>query len=305
MHLTLGSLRVFKPFLRFSLFSVDGVPPSAPAQVTHPVGWHISKYQSITLNMRDRMKTICKAILLSLLIITFSSCNTSTAGAAETSSPLVDMSSLVGWGQSNATQNVNDFTLSLAKGEKGTAIQISYNLERGGWVSIWKTVDSQMLSNTGGISLYYRGSGASNTIELKLRLLYPGDTEETYFYASRHISTNTGGRWKLLKVPYGSFSCQHPVSQCADHQTGFFRSLDPTKVVKIDLAITNKGNDKVGSGTVTFDNIVGLSKFAAMMTVDNILKLLGIICLIPMLGFMIWHFLFGKPPWEDVKIGPR
>jgi hypothetical protein len=248
------------------------------------------------------MKTIWYAVLLSALVIALSSCKPSlTAGTPAhplpAHAPLVDTNSLADWGQSRAAQNVQDFAVSLAQGTADNSIQILYNLDRGGWVSIWKSLDPQLLSNTGGISFYYMGSGASNTVQFKLRLLYPDDTEETYFYASQQLHTNTGGKWKLVKVPYSSFSCVHPTAQCANHRTGFFHSLDPAKVVKIDLAIANTSGDKAGQGVVTFDDIAGMSKFAALLTTDGLVRLLGVIILIPLLAFILYSLFFGKSPW--------
>jgi hypothetical protein len=185
--------------------------------------------------------------------------NPASTSASSTPIPIVDTGSLAGWGQStSAAQTVKLFTLGLAQGRTGNALQISYDLAEGGWGSIWKGMDPQLLAGTAGISFWYKGSGASNTIEFKLRLLYPGDTEETYFYTSKHISTNTDGRWKLVEVPYSSFDCKHPGSNCMDARTGKPRALDLMKVVKIDFAIANKSGDKAGVGTVAIDEFFGM-----------------------------------------------
>ena len=147
-----------------------------------------------------------------------------------------------------------------------------------------------MFSGTAGISFYYKGSGASNTIEFKLRLLFPGDTEETYFYYSKQISTNTGDQWKLVEVPYSSFVCKQPADHCAAAWTGNTRALDLTKAVKLDIAIANKPGDKAGIGAVTFDNVVGLSKNEASKIVytDNLWNLIKILAFIILFAFIFF-----------------
>ncbi len=253
------------------------------------------------------MTTVRKVILLSFIAIALSSCNTpasnstvTLAAPASTYSPVVDMSSLAGWGQNSSDQNVKIFTEVTTQGIVDNAIQISYDLENGGWVSIWKTVDPQVLSNSAGISFYYEGIGASNTLEVKLRLLYPGDTEETYFYTSKKINTDTHGDWIRVKAPFTSFVCKHPAHLCVDPQTGEPRALDPAKVVKIDFGIAAIGSNEAGAGTVKLDDVVGLTVVAdnQMMLASKLVKLAGIIlCGIPLvlaLGFLVF-VAFLKP----------
>ncbi len=200
----------------------------------------------------------------------------------------------------SANQNVKIFTQVTAQGIVDNAIQISYDLENGGWVSIWKTVDPQALSNSAGISFYYEGIGASNTLEVKLRLLYPGDTEETYFYTSKQINTDTHGNWTRVKAPFTSFVCKHPAHLCVDPQTGEPCALDPAKVVKIDFGIATIGSNEAGAGTVKLDDVVGLTVVAdsQMMLASKLVKLSGIIlCGIPLvlaLGFLVF-VAFLKP----------
>ena len=139
------------------------------------------------------------------------------------------------------------------------AIKISYDFDVYAWVSIWRAIDPTVLSGTTGISFFYKGSGALNTIEFKLRLRdrsFNAGGEDIYFYTSKYIETDTGGNWTPIKVLYTSFECEHPTEGCK----AINGVLDLARVVKIDFAIVNKPDlgNRVGSGSVIIDEISGV-----------------------------------------------
>jgi hypothetical protein len=161
--------------------------------------------------------------------------------------------SLTGWAPSSDGQS--SINVSLVQGRTNNTVGISYNVTEAGYVTITKDVDPKVLSGTTGISFYYKGSGARNTIEFKLMLRYPGDTDDTTYGVSWHKATDTGDNWTPVEAPYSDFTCWWPDKNCQKHQ-----ELDLTMVLRMDFAISNKSNfgDQVGSGSVAFDDIVGI-----------------------------------------------
>jgi Carbohydrate binding domain (family 11) len=166
---------------------------------------------------------------------------------------IVRTESLTGWVPS--WDGDSSMKVDLVQGRTNGAVEIAYYLARGGWLIITKGVDPQVLSGTTGISFYHKGSGAPNTIEFKLMLRYPDDTDDTTYGVSWHQATDTGGDWKLEDVPYSDFACWWPAENCVAHP-----KLDLTKVLRMDFAVSNKPDfgDQVGSGSVAFDDVVGI-----------------------------------------------
>lgn len=152
------------------------------------------------------------------------------------------------------SKGASSVSISLIPGRTGKAVKVSFDLKESGWVLITRGIYPGLLFETSGISLFYRGSGAPNTLELKLILRYPGDTDDTTFGMAWPRATLTDNQWVLIEAPYSSFTCWWPQSNCAKHGD----VLDLTKVVKIDLAISNKSGDLPGYGEVAFDDLIGL-----------------------------------------------
>ena len=159
----------------------------------------------------------------------------------------------MGWAPSSDGQS--SINVSLVQGRTNNAVGISYDVTDAGYVIITKGVDPKMLSGTMGISFYYRRSGAPNTIEFKLMLRYPGDTDDTTYGVRLHKATATGDNWTLVEVPYSDFACWWPSANCQKHPR-----LDLTMVLRMDFAISNKSDfgDQVGSGWVAFEDVVGI-----------------------------------------------
>lgn len=127
-------------------------------------------------------------------------------------------------------------------GVRGNAIEISYTLQPGGWVGISKQISPELLPGTVGIRFSRSGSGASNTIELKL-VYAPGPSGESVTF--EHLwPTDTVGDWEQRKVVY-SEHCK-------------FACLDLGQVRTINFAISSREGGTPGSGTVAIDHVEGI-----------------------------------------------
>ena len=157
-------------------------------------------------------------------------------------------------GGSNGKSSIN---VSLVPGKTDDALEISYIVKNTGWALITKNINPKILSGTIGISFFYKGSGAPNTIEFKLLLRYPGDSEDTAFGALWNSATDTNDNWASIEILYDrDITCWWPDDLCQKHGN----SPDLTAVKRIDLAISNKPEygDIAGSGKVAFDDLVGI-----------------------------------------------
>ena len=140
---------------------------------------------------------------------------------------------------------------SFVQDEKTNLMEIDYTIETDGYVAVSREISSEILSGTQGIRFSYKGSGAPNTIELKM--IYRPDAEGKSAVFSVLWNRATGVQdWTSLESPYSLFVCWTDTG-C---QAG--ESLDLGRVWKIDIAISNKKGDTPGSGTVLIDCIYGI-----------------------------------------------
>jgi hypothetical protein len=171
--------------------------------------------------------------------------------------PIDSMEELSSWGSSFCDKECgglygnSSLEISLVPGKTNNGIEILYDLKNSGWVLITKNLDPNILSGTTGISFAYRGSGAPNTIELKV--LY---SDSTTFGTSWHRATDTGDNWISLEALYSDFTCWWPSPQCEKYGN----NLSLTAVKIIEFGISNKPgfSDKAGLGKVVFDDVVGI-----------------------------------------------
>ena len=107
-----------------------------------------------------------------------------------------DMESSDGW------EMVNDgigssISIKSTIGKKGNALEISYDLEEGGWVEISKEIDPGVLAGTVGIEFSNYGVvGSPNTIEL--RLAYEDNTSFGFSWRNATVTNE----WSIRKVLY-------------------------------------------------------------------------------------------------------
>jgi len=181
---------------------------------------------------------------------------TPTPTPSPTPRPIVNTENLTGWifnfDQSRGDQANNK--MSLVPGRTDNAVEIAYDLGRDGYVIITRRFDPRVLVGTTGISFFYKGTGATNTIEFKLMLKFPGDTDDTTYGILWNSATNTGDNWTQMNVLYSDFTCWWPSENCQRHGN----KLDLTVVDRFDFAVSNKPDDQVGSGKVAFDDVWGI-----------------------------------------------
>jgi hypothetical protein len=170
-----------------------------------------------------------------------------------TADGVVNTESLLGWSPSWDGESFID--VSLVLGRTDHAVRISYNLVETSFVAITHAVDPRVLDETSGISFYYSGGGASNTIEFKLILRYPDHTDDTTYGYALHQATNTLDTWALAEVPYDDLECWWPEENCQDHPRP-----DLTRLQRMDFAVSHKPDDgdEAGTGWVLFDDVEGI-----------------------------------------------
>lgn len=135
--------------------------------------------------------------------------------------------------------------------ELGPVLELSFDLIEDGWVGIFKVLEPASLMDTNQLRINYRGTGASNTIELKL--LYPPNNENvsTTFRLIWNQATTTQDRI-TKEVPYTDFTCWE-VFPCPENG-----QLNPKNIWKIDIAISNKSGDSPGLGTLQLSDVQAL-----------------------------------------------
>jgi hypothetical protein len=145
--------------------------------------------------------------------------------------------------------------INSVKGKTDNAVQVGYNVKSDGSVVMSRNVEPSQLLGTEGIRVYYKGSGAPNTLEFRLILRYPGDPSDTTFGVSRNRATNTGDKWKLLTASYDDFRCWFG-QNCEKHKD----APDPMAVKAIVIAVSNNpgAEDVEGPGIVIIDGLQGM-----------------------------------------------
>lgn len=161
----------------------------------------------------------------------------SKAAASVAAENIVDsLDTMVGW--EIYTDNGSKVTLSSVEGKAGKAIQAAYEFGTGGWVAFNKVVNSNM-ADAKTIKLYVKGSGALNSLEIKLE-----DGDGTNFGFLFPIKSNVES-WSTVEIP---------VSQLK-YWWGGNPELDWAKIVRFHFAISKKDGDEGGNGKVVFDQI--------------------------------------------------
>lgn len=178
---------------------------------------------------------------------------TDTPTATPTPTPLIidTMDSTLEWEQYGDDQGSSMILRSTA-GMIDNAAEISFDLKANGYVGIAKEFYPGILSGTKAIKFSYNGSGAPNTIELKLLYAPDSNGKSAVFGASWHHITATN-TWKTFEVPYTQFGCWVETG-CAIDET-----VDLTRVWKVDFAISNKLGDTPGIGIIAIDNVQGVN----------------------------------------------
>lgn len=144
-----------------------------------------------------------------------------------------------------------DPIIKLVPGRTTSAMELSYTVDKDGWVGVAREISSQLLTNTKGIRFYYKGNGAPNTIELKL-ITKPDEDGKSAIYSVLWNHATDVRDWTSLEAPYVSFVCWTDTGCKAGE------APNPKDLWKIDIAISSKSVDTPGSGVVIFDDIQGV-----------------------------------------------
>lgn len=133
------------------------------------------------------------------------------------------------------------------------AIEISFDLKEDGWVAIYRKLSPQSLSRTRGIEFFYRGTGVTNTIELKLI-----DKHETVFESVWYNATATNDQRASWEALYSEFKCRKGSGRCQSDEDVRTLTLNLKEVDRIDFAFSNKPDhgDVPGRGTVVIEEIL-------------------------------------------------
>lgn len=133
-------------------------------------------------------------------------------------------------------------------GKVNNAVNIEYNISAWGYAGIEKHITPGSLANIKGLKLYYKGSGAPNTLEINLKR-----TNGPVFGYPCNKATNTSDEWTTLEIPINQFrllKCDGG-SRCED------TPLDLSKVDVIEFYVSNKpnGGDIAGNGHIAIDEV--------------------------------------------------
>jgi hypothetical protein len=150
----------------------------------------------------------------------------------------------------NYVEDTARSSLSL-KAVPGTnhAIDINFDLKQGGWAGLYKKLS---LPSFRSIRFLYKGTGAPNTIELKLI-----DKSETVFEAIWPHTTNTNGQSQAWEPQYGEFRCRKGTGACQDDLAVRSLTLKPEDLDRMDISFSNKSEhaDEAGAGQVFIEEI--------------------------------------------------
>jgi hypothetical protein len=144
----------------------------------------------------------------------------------------------------------------LAPGKTSNALELNYTVQKDGYAGVSREISSGILNGTKAIGFTYKGSSdaepfAANTIELKL-LYKPDASGKSSIFGILWNHATDVDRWTSLEAPYNLFICW-TATGCQPGET-----LEPNKVWKIDIAVSNKPGDTPGSGTILIDDVQGL-----------------------------------------------
>jgi hypothetical protein len=133
--------------------------------------------------------------------------------------------------------------------ESNYAIDVNFDLKQGGWAGIYKKLK---LPAFGRIRFLYKGTGACNTIELKLI-----DINDTVFEVTRAHATDTNGQSQSWEPQYSEFQCRKGSGLCQDENAVRSLTLKPEDLDRVDISISNKSEhgDEAGPGRIIIEQI--------------------------------------------------
>jgi hypothetical protein len=192
-------------------------------------------------------------IIASLAPVFFSKERNVPVAPPEKALVLDSMESTLGWSVYTDGKSATSIALSSAPGFENNGIKASYTIGEWGWVGTFREINIGILEGTDAIRLSYQGSGAPNSIELKLLMRLDNEETSAVFSVIRNQASNSP-EWRTIEAGYHEFVCW------TDTGCKIGERIDLSKVWRIDIAISNKGSDSAGSGIVIFDDLVAIAR---------------------------------------------
>lgn len=127
----------------------------------------------------------------------------------------------------------------------GTCLSVSFNLVPNGYIGISRNLDLKSLGAGEKIRFSYRGSGAPNTLELRLV-----DRDGTTYRYPWNAKTSAP-EWTVLEASLDDFECLRRLdgTECQG------KKLYSNSVGSMNFIIYNWQGDQSGSGTVLLDQV--------------------------------------------------
>jgi hypothetical protein len=166
-----------------------------------------------------------------------------------TRTTLLPMDDTSGWNTYRDT--ASDISFRAIQDKTVRAAEIAYTLKPDGWVGIVHAIDGKQLTGE-ALGFFFKGSGAPNTIELKL--IYSSGTVFSVLSSPTATSAND---WAVFEAPYTKFTCWAGTGK--DCPRGD-EKLDVRQVTAVDIAISNKPGGTPGSGRITIDELHTIKK---------------------------------------------
>jgi len=127
--------------------------------------------------------------------------------------------------------------LGSARGQRGKALELSYNMGGGQWAGIRKKIKGN-ISGYKGIRLSLRGEGASNSVEVKLE-----NPDYSNFGKLLSMKSNSGS-WTTVEVPFTDLS----------YLWGDVQELN-LKRTSLHVTVVARDSDDGGIGKLIIDGI--------------------------------------------------
>ncbi len=135
------------------------------------------------------------------------------------------------------------------------ALSLAFDVKSNEWPAAYKKLKPNLLQHSQGIWLAYHGTGARNTLELKL-VERDSNGNETIFATEWPGGSATAGKTITKDIRYDSLMCR-PGDKSRCPTDGGRISIKPELVDRLDFTISSKPDigDAAGQGEVIIDGI--------------------------------------------------
>lgn len=173
-------------------------------------------------------------------------------------SVIENMDSIEGW-QTIADDLGSAIKIASEPGEKGNGIEVSYDLEEGGWVAIYKQIDPAALRESIGLMISY--FNIDNRDVLKLKLIYDDGTAFAVSWDQLKIN-----EWGYQRARYSDFRClsdegsgssidEAGEDQAVNDSISDHSAIDLNRVRKLEISISRNDGEVSGPGSIDIDEL--------------------------------------------------